>query len=166
MLRLPSSLLLLPLVLACSSESNEETNPTGERTSSRDSRYCEVIPLFIDGTEVNADVYNTAEFNDCPQAEWDQLEADTIQQDLGADMVLLNGPRYFIMDAAEANIDPNAPVETFGTLQMRRLATFTLDVSEANETPYAERTINRDTEFTSSAAPPSSSSRRTTAKST
>jgi len=141
------ALALLATLSACGSESTEETEPPDDRTSSRDTRYCEVIPLFLDGTELKADVYNTVEFNSCPQAEWDALDADTIQEDLGATTVLLNGPRYFIMDEADSTIDQNAPVQTFGTLEMRRLATFTLDAATASDASYTERTIDRDTEF-------------------
>ncbi len=143
----PRSLLLVALLTACSSESAEETDPPDQRASARDTRYCEVIPLFVDATEVHADVYNTIEFSDCPQAAWEQLDAVAIQEELEASTVMLNGPRYFIMDAAEGDTDPNAPVKTFGSLEMRRLATFTLDLANATDSPYTERTIDRNSEF-------------------
>lgn len=138
----PRALALLLGVLAFLSSGCEE-----ERETRRDTRYCEVIPLTFEGFDIHADVYNTVGFNDCPQEEWERLDEEAIAADLGTDLVLLNGPRYFIFDDGEIEVPEDAPTRTFGTLEMQWLATFTIPVSQADGEPYRETAVARDTTF-------------------
>lgn len=115
--------------------------------SQSNTRYCEIIPLYLQGTKIRADVWNTKPFNDCPQAAWDALDADTLKTDLGALFVRMNGPRHGLADEVVSWDLTNAPVKTFGTLKMQRFATFELDPTSVSTTPYTEVVINRDNHF-------------------
>ena len=69
----------------------------------RNARYCEIIPIVRDGLHLTATVYNTLGLNDCPAQIWDSITEDTMKQRFGAVTVLLNGPRYFLMDSITAS---------------------------------------------------------------
>ena len=123
-------ILCLALQLGCSTASSDSAVP--DRVSTRDSRYCEVIPLFMGADVMRADVWNTIAFNTCPAEEWEALDSVQIAAELGADLVLMNGPRAFIMDAAESDSDPLAvPRRFFGELEMSKLATFEIEADLA-----------------------------------
>ena len=72
----------------------------------RDARYCEIIPIVRDGFHLTATVYNTLGLSDCPAATWNAITEDAMKQRFDALTVLLNGPRYFIMDSIEASGAP------------------------------------------------------------
>jgi hypothetical protein len=69
----------------------------------RDARYCEIIPIVRDGLHLKATVYNTLGLNDCPPAIWNAITEDAMKQRFDALTVLLNGPRFFIMDSIAAS---------------------------------------------------------------
>ena len=69
----------------------------------RNARYCEIIPIVRNGLHLVATVYNTLGHNDCPPKIWDGITEDATKQRFGALMVLMNGPRYFIMDEITAS---------------------------------------------------------------
>ena len=52
------------------------------------------------GLMANLDVYNTIDLNFCPQADFDALAADTsvIKKQFKAPLVIMNGPRYWVID--------------------------------------------------------------------
>jgi hypothetical protein len=68
-----------------------------------DARYCEIIPIVRDGLHLTATVYNTLGLNDCPPQVWDSITEDAMKQRFGAVTVLLNGPRYFLIDSITAS---------------------------------------------------------------
>ena len=97
-----------------------------------DRRYCEVLGVTLDMATMTAhlDVYNSLMFGTCPQAQWEALDKATITEQLSVDQVMLNGPRYFLMDSSTGSTLAPGGVETFGEIQMALLATLTLDISE------------------------------------
>ena len=142
---------VLSLAIGCD-DGDAETDPGAASggaaaQSQRNSRYCEVIPLYQEAGALHAHVWNTRPFNDCPQAAWDALDATDIGAELGAAYVLMNGPRYFLMDAADMVAPDDPPTHTFGSLQMARFATFDLDPATVTQQAYIERAIARDTQF-------------------
>jgi hypothetical protein len=42
--------------------------------SLRGARYCEVLPVFLDGEDVQIQVWGTQGLNDCPAADWTSLD--------------------------------------------------------------------------------------------
>lgn len=116
--------------------------------SIRGARYCEVLPVFIAGDQVEAQVWGTQGLSDCPAAAWTALDPATIQQQLGAFMVVMNGPRHWVLDDVVAFSLPTAEHRVFGDLEMQLLATVRFPISQLGNSPYTPRTVARDTAFT------------------
>ncbi|MBL8625336.1 MAG: hypothetical protein JNK64_28755 [Myxococcales bacterium] len=116
--------------------------------SVRGARYCEVLPVFITGDQVEAQVWGTQGLSDCPAAAWTALDPSAIQQQLGAFMVVMNGPRHWVLDTVVAFALPTAEHRWFGDLEMRLLATVRFPISQLGNAPYTPRTVARDTAFT------------------
>src|SRR5512143_2056432 len=64
----------------------------------RNARYCEIIPIVREGLHLKATVYNTLGLNDCPASAWNAITEDAMRKRFGAVTVLMNGPRFFLMD--------------------------------------------------------------------
>lgn len=121
----------------------------------RDARYCEIIPIVRDGFHLTATVYNTLGLNDCPPAIWDAITEDAMKQRFGALTVLLNGPRYFIMDSIKASgATKDGETIEAGGLQLTERATIDVGLLDLLHRPYRETTINRDTLYTFKAGQP------------
>lgn len=116
--------------------------PASEPVDLRDARYCEVLELRGEIPDARIDVWNTIGLNECPPGKWEALDAVALATESGAGLVVLNGPRHFLMDSARARV--GSRVRTFGGLRMRKVAEITIDeVSDLARAPYSERTIER-----------------------
>ena len=116
----------------------------------RNSRYCEVIPVYLDAGKLVQSVYNTQGLNDCPAEAWNALNADDLAKSLGAVKVILNGPRYWVMDKIIASGDSaGGEVKTFGDLKMQYRAKIEVPAgsTSASATPYTQNIIDRNTEY-------------------
>jgi hypothetical protein len=110
-----------------------------------DARYCEILELKGSPPDAKVVVWNTLGLNDCPRAKWDPLDASELADKLGATLVILNGPRHFLMDAASGR---TGRVERFGGLRMRRVAAIPISSpAELVRTAYTERTIARTNDW-------------------
>ncbi len=115
-------------------------------------RYGEVFLVNVRWLRVEASVYNTLGFNDCPDDLWKELDSRQIRKEHKAWAAILNGPRYFLMDS----VDVQSPVEDkpvmFGRLAMRKLATLRLSLRDViagvRRKPYTEKTVERTTVYT------------------
>jgi hypothetical protein len=109
-------------------------------------RYCEILELKGSPPDAQVTVWNTIGFNDCPQEQWDAIDATSLAQERGDTLVVKNGPRYFLMDAATAEA---GATHTFGDLKMRKVATIPIHSNaELAQTPYTNRTIKRHNTWT------------------
>jgi hypothetical protein len=63
----------------------------------RNARYCEIIPIVRDRFHLVATVYNMLGAD-----VWAAITEDSMKKPFGAITVLLNGPRYFLMDSITA----------------------------------------------------------------
>lgn len=112
----------------------------------RGERYCEVLLARIIDGRLNAEVWNSYGMNDCPQEEWAALDPAAIKEERGVLAALLNGPRYWLMDAIE-----KAPSEreetTFGGVGMFLAATVDLGPPPPDLAPYTERSVARNSVF-------------------
>lgn len=109
-------------------------------------RYCEVIELQGYPPNATATVWNTIGLNKCPPSRWNGLSAGTLAQQLGATVVVLNGPRHFLMDSASAVA---GRIRWFDGLRARQVATIPIhSVADLARTPYANRTIGRTNTWT------------------
>jgi hypothetical protein len=108
-------------------------------------RYGEVLLVTRGEAGPQATVYNSYPLNDCPDDLWSALDAHAIAAENGAAAALLNGPRYWLMNAIEKK--PRGPQVTknFGGIDMIQQATVLL--SAANPAPYTVNKVSRNTVF-------------------
>ena len=110
-------------------------------------RYGEVITAFARDGRFEAEVFGTQFLNDCPQTQWDALDADLIAAETGAVAVKLNGPRYWVLDGMGVKVDAREPVlREFGGLLMRRLAVIDLGDTPGTR-PYTDVHVQRGSVF-------------------
>lgn len=126
------------------------TPPMKMRGQMHGARYGEVLLVSGHLNHIEATVFNTLGLNDCPDDLWQTLDAKTIKKAYKARAVILNGPRYFLMDEI-GSADVGKELFTFGELQMRRMATVSIPIggllSDVRRSPYSERTVNRTTTY-------------------
>jgi haloalkane dehalogenase len=115
-----------------------------ERTNLRNVRYCEVLVATRHGMSATAAVYNTLGLNDCPADKWAALNANKLKKELKATAVILNGPRYFIMDR-NALRNPG-DVKSFDGLEARLLAHVEIK-SKQKRSPYTENIVDRENQY-------------------
>jgi hypothetical protein len=109
-------------------------------------RYCEVLLARVVDARLNADVWNTYGLNDCPQEEWASLDAAAIKAEHAVLAAILNGPRYFLMDAIE-KMPSERQETTFGALAMLLVATVDIGPIPPNLGPYIDRHVARSAAF-------------------
>ena len=150
MKRLWCHVLLSVAVLVLSAYSGtlaqSTTPPVGmaERDYLRNVRYCEVFVVTRHGMSAVAAVYNTLGLNDCPADKWSALDANKLKKELKATEVILNGPRYFVMDR-NALANPG-DVKNFDSLDARLVAQLEIKQKQ-KRTPYAENTVDRQSQY-------------------
>jgi hypothetical protein len=70
------------------------------RDNMRGARYGEIFVITGHLNHLRGAVYNTLGLNECPQEQWNALDPDQIKQETKARAIVMNGPRYFLMDQA------------------------------------------------------------------
>ena len=131
-----------------------QANPLPQSTTSgrnlHGARYGEVLLVKGHLNHIEATVYNTLGLNDCPDTLWNKLDADEIKKEHHARAVVLNGPRYFLMDSI-SGAQVSREVTTFGGLQMRSMATVHIAPTQLpgsiHRKPYTENIVNRSTTY-------------------
>lgn len=104
-------------------------------------RYCEVLELRGAPPNAQVTVWNTIGFSHCPAARWNALDPAAIASARGDTAIILNGPRYWLMDSATGKTGPS---QVFGGLRFRQVATIPIQTpEELAQTPYTEHTIVR-----------------------
>jgi hypothetical protein len=136
-------ILVLAIALAAASPAAAATRTSGEIYNTR---YCEVLELRGLPPDAVVTVWNTIGFSNCPLDKWSQLDPAAIAAARGDTAVILNGPRYWLMDAASGRTGRSA---VFGSLRFRKVATIPIhSAAELAQTPYTERTIVRRNTWT------------------
>ncbi|CPR04464.1 hypothetical protein BN971_00431 [Mycobacterium bohemicum DSM 44277] len=108
-------------------------------------RYGEVLLVTPGEAGPQATVYNSFPLNDCPDELWSALDAHAIASENGAAAALLNGPRYWLMNAIEKKQQGPEIRKTFGGIEMIQQATVLL--SSMNPAPYVPNRVSRHTVF-------------------
>jgi len=108
-------------------------------------RYGEVLLVTPGEAGPQAAVFNSFPLNDCPAELWSALDPQAIAAENGAATALLNGPRYWLMNAIEKQ--PKGPqiTKTFGGIEMIQQAMVLL--SSMNPAPYTVNKVSRNTVF-------------------
>lgn len=123
-----------------------------KREKMHGARYGEVLLVSFRWTHLEAAVYNTLGLNDCPDKLWKELDPNVIRKEHKVRAVILNGPRYFLMDATEVESPIEHEPVTFGHLAMRRLATVRIPLLKLmrvfRRKPYTENDVVRTTVYT------------------
>ena len=125
------------------------TNASPQRLidNMRGVRYGEVLAMFLRETGLEAEVYGTQMLNDCPQEQWQTLDADVIAKEMGAVFAKLNGPRHWLLDGLGTKVAVVEPVfRDFNGITMRRIAVVNLG-ADYSPGSYVERKINRGAVF-------------------
>jgi hypothetical protein len=116
----------------------------------RNVRYGEIVPVFRKGAKLYIEVYNTVEHNELPDDLWNTLDEDALAEQYGADVVLMNGPRYWVINAAEGNTDNlNNKIANFGGIEMKLVASLNETIFSMNlgEKFYTESYVERVTSW-------------------
>jgi hypothetical protein len=108
-------------------------------------RYGEVLLVTPGEAGPQATVYNSFPLNDCPAELWSALDAPAIAAENGAAAALLNGPRYWLMNAIEKQAQGPQITKTFGGIEMIQQATVLL--SSMNPAPFTVNKVSRNTVF-------------------
>ncbi len=126
---------------------------TSERTDMRNTRYCEIIPITRERTVYVAEIYNTLGFSDCPQAKWETITEESVNEEYGSQSANLNGPRYWMMDSIIAVVpkEPNKTY-TFGgpdglEMESRGVIETKMGEDTVGEEFYAPNQVQRQTVF-------------------
>ena len=107
-----------------------------------DARYCEFLVLKGAPPDATAVVWNTIGLNKCPASWWNAFDSGEVAKELGATVVVLNGPRHFLMDSV--SVPRKGRVMTFHGQKMRRVASIPIHTAaELAQVPYTDRVIAR-----------------------
>jgi hypothetical protein len=116
-----------------------------------DVRYCELVVTYRSGISLSTEIWNTLGLNDCPADVWSALDAQALQDELGALNVRLNGPRYWLMNeiVALGGVTASGHVENFGGLEMQQRAVLEtrLRGDLVGEQFYSPTTVQRSTMY-------------------
>ena len=141
--------LLLP---ACSNADQAEAIPAVTPSQVmpipddlRNTRYCEILPVFWQGLSFKVEVYNTIGSSDCPQELWEQIDLKAFRKDSGALLVQRNGPRYWVINGVTGSGETAAgKIANIDGMEMKLVAEIDLEVwdvtilnSYFKETPVA-----------------------------
>ncbi len=144
---------LLALLVACSGSSADTTaDSSGSDTSAagkRNSRYCEILFGNIGPDAVHVDVYSTEGLNSCPEAAWQALDTTALKAAAGVTFVMLNGPRYWMLDSLAGSTLQDTTVKAFGGIDMRIAGQIVVPLSGVAtlSKPYQLHTIHRQSAF-------------------
>ena len=107
----------------------EQTQYLSPPKDLRNYRYCEIIPVFRVGLTMHLDVYNTMLQNDCPQDAWRGLKAEALAEQYGATRVVMNGPRFWVLNGISSSKDPTKQkVAAFNGIEMRQVAAIEMKI--------------------------------------
>ncbi|NRB48407.1 MAG: alpha/beta fold hydrolase [Saprospiraceae bacterium] len=116
----------------------------------RDFQYCEVLPVFECGDDFVTEVYASVGHNDCPDADWFELNAAELKDQFGMVDVRLNGPRHWVLNSVEANANGQTnnydKIALFGNIEMSLQAQIQSAFSEGDL--YTESEVLRTTTYT------------------
>jgi hypothetical protein len=117
----------------------------------RDFRYCEIIPVFRERATLPVEVYNTISLNDCPADLWAKLDAEAMAKQYSAEVVKLNGPRYWVLNQlVGAGATTEGKVVDFGGIEMRLVAQLETKLWEGSvgDAFYVPNEVQRTTTYT------------------
>jgi len=118
------------------------------RDHMRNARYGEIVVVTGGPFQFVGHVYNTIGLNDCPEAAWKALDPKQLAKEWKARTVILNGPRYFMMD--RISLANPGGVASFDGLQARHLADVEISLASVlrgKAKPYTDNVVKRTTVY-------------------
>ena len=108
--------LIVPIESMAAQQATMKTGQGMEMTltlknlaDSRDYRYCELVIQYGD---IGSDIYSTSPLKECSDEWWDNLDLETVAEELGAQAAIKNGPQSWSMD--EVGVMASEPVTIAG----------------------------------------------------
>lgn len=151
------SLVLMSLCIAiligpAHSQQAVSNSPYFERSVSnlRNHRYCEILYGKRNWLSLEVKVFNTQGLNNCPENEWRKLSKQALEKSLNASFVMLNGPRFWMMDEIQAaGSSANDIRQSFGGIEMNQRAVVKLTLIQQlfGGRRYKPNEISRTTNF-------------------
>lgn len=151
------SLVLMSLCIAiligpAHSQQAVSNSPYFERSVSnlRNHRYCEILYGKRNWLSLEVKVFNTQGLNNCPENEWRKLSKQALEKSLNASFVMLNGPRFWMMDEIQAaGSSANDIRQSFGGIEMNQRAVVKLTLIQQllGGKHYKPNEIGRTTNF-------------------
>lgn len=114
--------------------------------SMRGKRYCEVLLLNPSAEGIAITVWNSFPMGDCPDDQWRELDGTAIAVEQGTALALLNGPRYWLMDAVDRDVT-DVISTTFGRIEMNQYAKITISDPSSIGQRYVPQTVDRQSTF-------------------
>ncbi len=116
----------------------------------RDRRYCEILLGYIYAAKINTPTFNTIGYSYCPQHKMSSLNLNRLKKENAADVIFLNGPRHWVMDAINGlDVSGSGETKNFGGLEMTKVASTQVPLSALKggltQTPYTTTEISRTT---------------------
>ena len=150
---------LLPLIAFLLGAGSVNAQPNFEKSISnlRNQRYCEVLYGKRHFLNLEVKVFNTQGLNLCPEERWQALSKETIGKQFDASLVVLNGPRYWVMDEIQAaGTTVNNVQESFGGIEMNLRATVEIGLLKQiiGDKRFTPNQVNRTTNFVYKAGSP------------
>ena len=142
---------LLAAILFCvgpariAGQTGPAPNGMTEKDHLRNVRYCEVFVVRKHFFSTTAGVYNTLGLNDCPPEKWASLDTAKLKKEWNVTAIILNGPRYFIMDRNA--LEKPGKVESFDGLDARLLAELEIKPNSNKRMPYTENGVQRQNRY-------------------
>lgn len=133
--------------------------PTYEKSISnlRNQRYCEILYGKRHWLNLEVKVFNTQGLNLCPEEQWKAITKESIANKYSASFVVLNGPRYWMMDEIQASgTTVNNVKESFNGIEMNLRATIDLGLLKQvfGSKHFTPNQITRTTNFVYKAGQP------------
>lgn len=149
-------LLLITFIFGASLASAQ---PSFEKSISnlRNQRYCEVLLGNRYFLNLEVKVFNTQGLNLCPEDQWQALSKEAIKKQFDVSVVILNGPRYWMMDEIQAaGQTVNKIKESFGGIEMHLRATVDVGLFKQilGDKRFAPNEVIRTTNFIYKAGSP------------
>jgi hypothetical protein len=127
-----------------SEETPDTTLPSTEKL--RNERYCDVI-VTIEGEDA-PEVYSTFGLNKCQQAKWDELDEDTVVEELDAESAILDGPRHWVFDQIVSDTESTSDETVeLGGLEFALRPLLAADAATASADPYDAVAAARDADL-------------------
>jgi hypothetical protein len=142
---------LLAAILFCvgpagiAGQTGPAPNGMTEKDHLRNVRYCEVFVVRKHFFSTTAGVYNTLGLNDCPPEKWASLDTAKLKKEWNVTAIILNGPRYFIMDRNA--LEKPGKVESFDGLDARLLAELEMKPNSNKRMLYTENGVQRQNRY-------------------